>query len=124
MAKARRYKQEINQLMERKKIATFMKNNERLYSENIFNDNQHIVDLHGLSLEESKMVVSKKCRDLLDKKENEDIDRITLCLITGIGSHSRDKIPILLPGLTAWIKSKTRYKHKIDDYHGIIKIFL
>lgn len=124
MAKARRYKQEINQLMERKKIATFMKNNEHLYNENLFNDNHHIVDLHGLSLEESKMVVSKKCRDLLEKKENEDINRITLCLITGKGSHSKDKIPVLLPGLTAWIKSKTRFKHKIDDYNGIIKIFL
>ena len=124
MAKARRYKQEINQLMERKKIATFMKNNEHLYNENLFNDNHHIVDLHGLSLEESKMVVSKKCRDLLEKKENEDINRITLCLITGRGSHSKDKIPVLLPGLTAWIKSKTRFKHKIDDYNGIIKIFL
>lgn len=124
MAKARRYKQEINQLMERKKIATFMKNNEHLYNENLFSDNHHIVDLHGLSLEESKMVVSKKCRDLLEKKENEDINRITLCLITGRGSHSKDKIPVLLPGLTAWIKSKTRFKHKIDDYNGIIKIFL
>ena len=124
MAKARRYKQEINQLMERKRIATFMKNNEHLYNENLFNDNHHIVDLHGLSLEESKMVVSKKCRDLLEKKENEDINRITLCLITGRGSHSKDKIPVLLPGLTAWIKSKTRFKHKIDDYNGIIKIFL
>ena len=124
MAKARRYKQEINQLMERKKIATFMKNNEHLYNENLFNNNHHIVDLHGLSLEESKMVVSKKCRDLLEKKENEDINRITLCLITGRGSHSKDKIPVLLPGLTAWIKSKTRFKHKIDDYNGIIKIFL
>lgn len=124
MAKARRYKQEINQLMERKRIATFMKNNEHFYNENLFSDNHHIVDLHGLSLEESKMVVSKKCRDLLEKKENEDINRITLCLITGRGSHSKDKIPVLLPGLTAWIKSKTRFKHKIDDYNGIIKIFL
>ena len=41
-----------------------------------------------------------------------------------VSFDAKDKIPVLLPGLTAWIKSKTRFKHKIDDYNGIIKIFL
>ena len=124
MAKARRYKQEINNLMERKKVTTYLKNNQHLSMENLVSDNQHTVDLHGLSLEESKMVITKKCRDLLDKKEREGLNKITLCLITGIGTHSKNNVPVLLPGIIAWIKGKTRYRFKVDESHGIIRVVL
>lgn len=124
MAKARRYKQEINSLMERKKVTTYLKNNQHLSVENLVSDDQHTVDLHGLSLEESKMVITKKCRDLLDKKEREGLNKITLCLITGIGTHSKNNVPVLLPGIIAWIKGKTRYRFKVDESHGIIRVVL
>ena len=76
MAKARRYKQEINKIMEKKKINLFMKNNKEHAIGNLYNKNEHVIDLHGLSLEESKMIIKKKFSTLSKQKESEDIDKI------------------------------------------------
>ena len=124
MAKARRYKQEINKIMEKKKINLFMKNNKEHAIGNLYNKNEHVIDLHGLSLEESKMIIKKKFKTLSKKKELEDIDKIILVIITGVGKHSKNYKPVLLPGLISWIENKSNYRFKVDENNGIIRVII
>ena len=124
MAKARRYKQEINKIMEKKKINLFMKNNKEHAIGNLYNKNEHVIDLHGLSLEESKMIIKKKFNTLPKQKELEDIDKIILVIITGVGKHSKNYKPVLLPGLISWIENKSNYRFKVDENNGIIRVIL
>ena len=124
MAKARRYKQEINKIMEKKKINIFMKNNKEHAIGNLYNKNEHVIDLHGLSLEESKMIIRKKFSTLSKQKESEDIDKIILVIITGVGKHSKNYKPVLLPGLISWIENKSNYRFKVDENNGIIRVIL
>ncbi len=124
MAKARRYKQEINKIMGKKKINIFMKNNKEHAIGNLYNKNEHVIDLHGLSLEESKMIIRKKFSTLSKQKESEDIDKIILVIITGVGKHSKNYKPVLLPGLISWIENKSNYRFKVDENNGIIRVIL
>ena len=124
MAKARRYKQEINKIMEKKKINLFMKNNKEHAIGNLYNKNEHVIDLHGLSLEESKMIIKKKFKTLSKKKELENIDKIILVIITGVGKHSKNYKPVLLPGLISWIENKSNYRFKVDENNGIIRVII
>lgn len=123
MAKARRYKQEINSLLKNKKIDLFMKNNSIM---NCINNREDLIDLHGLNYEESKMLLNKKISDINRRKVTGSLDptkKFVLNVITGVGNHSKDnksvllmKIPILLKSMNLGIK--------VDQDRGTIRVFL
>ena len=124
MARAKRYKQEINKIKEKKKVYIFMKNNKEHALGNLYNKNEHYIDLHGLSLEESKMIINKIFKTLSNKKEKDNIKNMTLVIIVGVGKHSKNNKPILLPGLISWLEIKNNYRFKVDNSNGIIRISL
>ena len=124
MARAKRYKQEINKIKEKKKVYIFMKNNKEHALGNLYNKNEHYIDLHGLSLEESKMIINKIFKTLSIKKEKENIKNMTLVIIVGVGKHSKNNKPVLLPGLISWLEIKNNYRFKVDNYNGIIRVSL
>jgi hypothetical protein len=126
MAKARRYKQEINTLINSKKLSLFAKNNEDKQLYNLISNKENFIDLHGLSYEESKIIVSKKVSDIMRKKNEGELQndkRFTLHVVTGLGTHSKDKRPVLLPRLTALFKQQ-KFFFKVDEREGTIKVFL
>jgi hypothetical protein len=126
IAKARRYKQEINSLLENKKISLFMKNNENNSTMNFFNNKENFIDLHGLSYEESKIIINKKISDIKRKKNLSDINpgsKFILNIITGVGHHSKNNQPVLLPRLSAFLK-RSNYKVKAESERGVIKVYL
>jgi hypothetical protein len=55
MAKARRYKQEINKLVESNKINVFMKNNLDKNIINLINNRENFIDVHGLSMKKLRL---------------------------------------------------------------------
>ncbi len=124
MARAKRYKQEINKIKEKKKVYIFMKNNKEHALGNLYNKNEYYIDLHGLSLEESKMIINKIFKTLSNKKEKDNIKNMTLVIIVGVGKHSKNNKPILLPGLISWLEIKNNYRFKVDNSNGIIRISL
>ena len=124
MARAKRYKQEINKIKEKKKVYIFMKNNKEHALCNLSNKNEYYIDLHGLSLEESKMIINKLIKTLYMKKEKANIKNMTLVIIVGVGKHSKNNKPVLLPGLISWLENKNNYRFKVDNYNGIIRILL
>lgn len=124
MAKAQRYKYEINKVLGEKKLDLFLKNNRQLAIENMYRIKEHCIDLHGLSVEESKIVLRKKMKDLKDVKERECLTNITLCIITGKGLHSKNGIPVLLPELSSWLKNQLKIRTKVEPTRGMIRIML
>ena len=124
MARAKRYKQEINKIKEKKKVYIFMKNNKEHALCNLYNKNEYYIDLHGLSLEESKMIINKLIKTLYMKKEKTNIKNMTLVIIVGVGKHSKNNKPVLLPGLISWLEIKNNYRFKVDNYNGIIRVSL
>jgi DNA-nicking Smr family endonuclease len=126
MAKARRYKEEINTLLKNKKIELFLKNNERDLVINMINKRENFVDLHGLSYEESKMLIKKKISDIDRKRDSGLIDgskKFCLNIITGLGKHSKDNKAILLPRISSLLKSMN-YFVKIERDKGTIRLYL
>jgi DNA-nicking Smr family endonuclease len=121
MAKARRYKQEINKLVETKKINIFMKNNIDNNINNMINNREHYIDLHGLNYEEAKIIVLKKISDIKAKQESGVLTSLVLNIITGVGHRSKSGQPVLLPRLQALLKHNN---YQIKLMNGIIKIFL
>jgi DNA-nicking Smr family endonuclease len=121
MAKARRYKLEINKLVESRKINIFMRNNRDNNIINMINNREHYIDLHGLNYEEAKIIVLKKISDIKAKQDNGIITSMILNIITGVGHHSKNNQPVLLPRLQAMLKQN---KHHIKIMNGIIKVFL
>ena len=101
-----------------------MKNNKEHALGNLYNKNEHYIDLHGLSLEESKMIINKIFKTLSIKKEKENIKNMTLVIIVGVGKHSKNNKPVLLPGLISWLEIKNNYRFKVDNYNGIIRVSL
>jgi len=126
IAKARRYKQEIDGLLKNKKISLFVKSNQENFLVNCINNRENIIDLHGLSYDESKIIINKKIYDVEKKRSDGVYDpsqRFVLNIITGVGHHSRNNMAVLLPKLSAYLK-KMNYRIKIDTEKGIIKVFL
>lgn len=126
MARARRYKQDISRLLEKRKVNVFMKNNENNNVVNMINNKENFIDLHGLSYEESKIIIHKKISDVQIRQEKGILDTSTkfaLNIITGVGKHSHNKSPVLLPRLSAYFK-QNKYFFKVDHIMGIIKVFL
>ena len=124
MAKVRRYKQEVNKILDKKKIRDFIQNNRHLSFQNLFNTKEHYIDLHSLSVEESKLILQKKLLQMTKYMENNEVKSMTLCIIVGVGSHSKNKTPVLLPKLSSWLSNGLDYKVKLDEQQGIIKVLL
>lgn len=126
IAKARRYKQEIDGLLKNKKISLFVKSNQENFLVNCINNRENIIDLHGLSYDESKIIINKKIYDVEKKRVEGILDpsqRFVLNIITGVGHHSKNNQPVLLPKLSAYLK-RMNYKIKLEVDKGIIKVFL
>ncbi len=126
IAKARRYKQDIDGLLKNKKISLFVKSNQENFLVNCINNRENIIDLHGLSYDESKIIINKKIYDVERKRSDGVYDpsqRFVLNIITGVGHHSKNHTAVLLPKLSAYLK-KMNYRIKIDADKGIIKVFL
>ena len=122
MAKANRYKQEINNLIEKQKLNEFFKNN---YDVNINDISPNILDLHGMSLDESKLILKHKLTHLQKQKQLNDITQTTtLTIITGKGNHSYQNIPILFPGIVKYLSANTNFKFKSNESQGVIKVYI
>ena len=112
MAKAKRYKQEIDKIYKNQKIRQFAQNNE--------NRNSNEIDLHGLNVEESKYIIKRKINLFKEKKNEQELKSITFAIITGTGSHSVGRKPVLYPSLLDWLKNKEKLSAKGDISKGII----
>ena len=110
LSKAKRYQQEIEQIARNRGISQFFNNNS-------YNNNSREIDLHGLRVEESKMIINKKIEQLRNKKEDQNLKSISFTIITGTGSHSVGHKPVLFPELLPWLKNKNKIsaKGKIDE---------
>ena len=102
MAKAKRYKQEIDSLYKNQKYQQFLHNNDSRYR------NSNEIDLHGLNLKESKYIIDKKIKALKEKKIDNNLKSISLTIITGTGSHSAGHQSVLYPNLIQWLKNRDK----------------
>lgn len=126
MAKARRYKEEVNSLLKNKKLENFLKNNQSNSILNMINKRENFIDVHGLTYEEAKILINKKINDIKNKKNNGFLDEsksFCLSIITGVGNHSVGNRPVLLPNLSNHFNN-LNYRQKVDYKLGIIKIFI
>ena len=112
MAKAKRYKQEIDKIYKNNKIQQFAQNNE--------NRNNNEIDLHGLNVQESKYIIDRKIKSLKEKMIEYNLKNISLTIITGTGSHSVGHKPILYPNLLDWLKNREKLSVKGEKSKGII----
>lgn len=112
MAKAKRYKQEIDKIYKNQKIKQFTQNNE--------NRNSNEIDLHGLNVEESKYIIKRKINLFKEKKNEQELKSISFVIITGTGSHSVGRMPVLYPSLLDWLKNKEKLSAKGNISKGII----
>lgn len=126
MAKAKRYKEDINFLLKNKKLEVFLRNNEHHSVLNMINKRQNFIDVHGLNYEESKILIKKKINDIKNKKDEGHIDpsrEFCLTIITGVGNHSIGNRPVLLPKLHDYF-SNNGSKPITDWQNGIIKVYI
>ena len=112
--KAKRYQQEIESIARNRGINTFCNNNR-------YNNNSKQIDLHGLSVEESKYIVEAKIQLLRNKKYEDNLKSISLTIITGRGSHSKYG-PTLYPELIHWLNSKNKIKADGRLNEGVIYV--
>ena len=103
LSRAKRYQQEIEQIAKNRGIKQFFNNNS-------YNNNSKEIDLHGLTVEESKLIINKKIEQLRNKKEEDNLKNISLTIITGVGSHSEGGRGVLFPELKYWLKNKNKIK--------------
>ena len=117
LRKAKRYQQEIEQIARNQGINTF-------YNNNRYNNNSKQIDLHGLTVQESKYIVESILQKLRNKKIEDNLKFITLTIITGKGSHSEEG-PVLFPELLYWLKEKDKIKAdgKLDEGAIYVTIF-
>ena len=114
MAKAKRYKQEIDQLYKKQKYQQFLHNNDSRYR------NSNEIDLHGLDVRESKYIIDKKIKALKEKKIENNLKSISLTIITGTGSHSAGHQSVLFPNLLEWLKGRDKLSAYGDLNKGSI----
>ena len=124
MNKAKRYKQEINHLMQKKKIQKFIENNKEREIDNKYYLKNQSIDIHGLNLNESKLIISKKIEKLKDLKNKNELNNIFLEIITGKGLHSKNNERVLYPNLLEWLNNSYNFKIKKDDSNGILTIII
>ena len=111
MARAKRYQQEIDKIYKNQRINKFL---------NADNNNTNEIDLHGLTLPESKYIIDKKIQSLKDKKIEYNLKSITIVIITGTGSHSVGHKSVLYPNLMEWLKNRDKLGVKGDFDKGQI----
>ena len=114
LSKAKRYQQEIEQIARNRGIREFFNNNS-------YNNNSKEIDLHGLNLKESKLIINKKLQQLEKKKLEDNLKSISFTIITGKGSHSEEYKPVLYPELLYWLKKKELQVKGVPD-EGIIYV--
>ena len=115
ISRAKRYQQEIEQIAKNRGIKQFFNNNN-------YNNNSKEIDLHGLHVEESKLIINKKIEQLRNKKEEDNLKSISLTIITGIGSHSETLGGVLFPELKFWLKNKNKIKVEGKQEEGALYI--
>jgi len=101
LSRAKHYQQEIEQIAKSRGLKQFFNNNS-------YNNNSKEIDLHGLTVEESKLIINKKIEQLREKKDEYNLKSISLTIITGTGSHSQGNRAILFPKLKEWLKNKKK----------------
>ena len=112
--KARRYQQEIEQIARNRGISTF-------YNNNMYNNSKQI-DLHGLTVDESKYIINSKIKILRNKKYEDNLKCISFTIITGIGSHSEGYKSVLFPELLPWLQGKEKLKANGQLNEGAIYV--
>ena len=111
--KAKRYQQEIESIARNRGINTFFNNNR-------YNNNSKQIDLHGLTVPDSKYIVETKIEQLRKKKMEDNLKEISLTIITGRGSHSYDGKSALFHGLIYWLNDKDKIKANGRENEGVI----
>ena len=99
--RAKRYQQEIEQIARNRGMNTF-------YENNMYNNSKQI-DLHGLTVSESKYIINEKIKKLRIKKSEENLKSISFTIITGVGHKSKNGA-VLFPELLYWLKGKEKIK--------------
>ena len=113
LSRAKRYQQEIEQIAKNRGIKQFFNNNS-------YNNNSKEIDLHGLTVEESKLIINKKIEQLREKKDELNSKSISLTIITGTGSHSQGNRPVLFPKLKEWLKKKNKIRVEGSQEEGAL----
>ena len=113
LSRAKRYQQEIEQIAKNRGIKQFFNNNS-------YNNNSKEIDLHGLTVEESKLIINKKIEQLREKKDELNSKSISLTIITGTGSHSQGNRPVLFPKLKEWLKIKKKIRVEGSQEEGAL----
>ncbi|GAA5888086.1 hypothetical protein JCM5296_005429 [Sporobolomyces johnsonii] len=73
----------------------------------------HTVDLHGLTLSHALAIVDEACNTWWSKT-HDTVSPTPLRIITGVGRHSRNQVPILAPAVTKHL-DKHGWRWKWDD---------
>ena len=115
--KAKRYQQEIESIARNRGINTFFNNNG-------YNNNSKQIDLHGLTVPDSKYIVETKIEQLRKKKMEDNLKCISLTIITGRGSHSYDGKSALFHGLIYWLNDKDKIKADGREDEGVIIVHI
>ena len=115
--KAKRYQQEIESIARNRGINTFFNNNR-------YNNNSKQIDLHGLTVPDSKYIVETKIEQLRKKKMEDNLKEISLTIITGRGSHSYDGKSALFHGLIYWLNDKDKIKADGRENEGVIIVHI
>ena len=113
LSRAKRYQQEIEQIAKNRGIKQFFNNNS-------YNNNSKEIDLHGLTVEESKLIINKKIEQLREKKDELNSKSISLTIITGTGSHSQGNRTVLFPKLKEWLKNKKKIRVEGSQEEGAL----
>ena len=113
LSREKRYQQEIEQIAKNRGIKQFFNNNS-------YNNNSKEIDLHGLTVEESKLIINKKIEQLREKKDELNSKSISLTIITGTGSHSQGNRPVLFPKLKEWLKNKKKIRVEGSQEEGAL----
>lgn len=83
------------------------------------------VDLHGFTVSESKLIVSRKIRKIKEAYDCAEIShkQVVLSIITGKGNHSKNNSSILFPAIKEWVENAYPEMAKKFDYsRGIIAL--
>ena len=115
--KAKKIKYEIYNLMKNREASLELGYNEGVHK---FNE----IDLHGFTLNESKIIINNKIKNILNAYNKEQIDfkKVYITLITGIGNKLFYGESVLLNNLPIWLKETYPYKINEDRERGLIYI--
>lgn len=97
LEQARLFKTDVKNSIKGKNLEVFIKNN-RNFSISYSGNKEMVIDLHGLSLNESLRLISCVISKCMKGKQ--------IKLITGRGLHSKDGIAVLYPKVQDFLKSR------------------